>query len=45
MMKVILDNTAMVKKQQQQDKDDKAKVMETHKNYGKVPRYIQKYDR
>lgn len=45
MMKVILDNTALVKKQQQQDKAGRDQEMETHKNYGKVPRYIQKYDR
>lgn len=45
MMKVILDNSALVKKQQQHDKEEKSKEMVTHKNYGKIPRYIQKYDK
>lgn len=40
MMKVILDNSAQVKKLQTHDKDEKSKIMETHKNYGKVPRYM-----
>ena len=45
MMKVILDNSAQVKKMQSQEKDEKEKRIDTHKNYGKVPRYIQKYDK
>lgn len=45
MMKVILDNSALVKKQQALEKDEKSKQMELHKNYGKVPRYVQRYDK
>ena len=45
MMKVILDNSAMVKRQQAQQKDEQSKQMELHKNYGKVPRYVQRYDK
>ena len=45
MMRVILDNSAMVKKQIALEKDEQSKIMPTHKNHGKVPKYIQKYNK
>lgn len=45
MLKVILDNSAQVKKLNAMEKDDKEKRLDMHKNYGKIPRYMQKYDK
>jgi hypothetical protein len=45
MMKVILDNSQAQKhKQAQQDKNEKETKVEIHRNYGKVPKYINKYN-
>jgi hypothetical protein len=45
MMKVILDNSQAQKvKQAQQEKNEKEAKVEIHRNYGKVPKYINKYN-
>lgn len=45
MMKVIFDNSQAQKvKLAQQQKMEKEKELDTHKNYGKVPKYIEKFN-
>ena len=43
MMKVILDNQAVAKKQKVANAEIRRSRPEMHKNYGKVPRYLDKY--
>lgn len=43
MMKVIFDNSAAIKKSKMNHDDKKRKEADMHRNYGKVPGYINKY--
>ena len=43
MMKVILDNSAAIKKQKMAQIETIKRGPEMHRNYGKVPRYIHRY--
>ena len=43
-MNVVMDKSAAQKKQQAAINDAKSKKAEMHRNYGKVPKYIDKYN-
>ena len=43
MMRVIMDNTAAVKKKKMAEQEVIKSGPEMHRNYGKVPRYIHRY--
>lgn len=44
MMKVIFDNQAKVKKEKSQIREQQDAEIKIHKNYGKVPKYIDRYN-
>ena len=43
MMKVIYDNSAAVKRSKMNKDEKKAKEPDMHRNYGKIPGYINKF--